>query len=241
MENLDAGSAGRYDVVISNSVGSVTSDSAQVSISEPSGPPRGIFLGRFAGQEASGGFAVMVNSDGKAVMLGYSPVQGQGMVATNFTVSVDNSFEVPSTRGGTLKGVFAGDAVSGSFASTNATTETFGGVLKEATGIHESSSGYYEGTFGGLLAGDASLILAADGTVFVYTFSTVVGGGGTFAIIDASNKVSATTEFTLPGTTIPGVLSIDGALNPSTHKFSGTYGFGGIQLGTISIARVSVP
>ena len=240
LENVEVGDSGAYSVVVSNSAGSVTSEAAQLVVTPTLVRPHGIYMGTFTGQ-TNGGFAMMVNSEGVAVILGYSPEQGQGLVSTNAQVSLDGSLSAPSILGGSIEGLFAGDAFNGTFTDTNDLTGTFSGVLMETTGVQESSLGFYEGAFTGLLAGHASLMLAADGTVFVYTFSDVVGAGGTFALIDESNTVSFTTDFTLPGTTIPGILSIDGALDPVTHVFAGGFGFGGLTLGTISISRVSTP
>ena len=146
LDSVEVGDSGAYSVVILNSVGSVASEAAQLVVAPALVPPHGIYMGAFAGQ-TNGGFAMMVNSEGAAVILGYSPEQGQGMVSTNAQVSLDGSLSAPSVLGGSIEGLFAGDAFTGSFTGTNDMTATFTGVLTETTGIHESNVGYYEGAF----------------------------------------------------------------------------------------------
>ncbi|MCF7764600.1 MAG: hypothetical protein K9N62_13080 [Verrucomicrobia bacterium] len=202
---------------------------------------KGFFFGRFAGQEEAGGFGMMVDSEGRGVVLGYSPDQAQSLVGTNFAIQADGRFEVESLHGGVIAGGFGGAEVNGTFVSTNGLTGVFRGTAQSKTGIHDSNAGYYRGTFSGLFNGEASLILAPDGTVFVHTYSSLVGSSGTVGTFDASNQVEAITQFTVPGAGVPAVLSIRGKLDPGTHRFSGGYSLGGLELGTISLDRVSVP
>lgn len=238
--NLTASDSGDYRVLISNRAGAVTSAVAALVLTASLPPPQGIFMGEFSGQ-TNGGFALFVKTNGTGFALIHHVAQGEGVLSTNLSIGANGGFSLTTSKEGKLSGLLAGDTVNGTLASTNGVTSTLSGARKADTGIHQTSAGFYSGNFGGLLSGNAHMILAADGTVFTYLLSQTLGGGGAFGKIDAANTLAATTEFTLPGTTIPGILGINGTLNPATHQFGGSYSFGGFTLGTFSLVRVSAP
>ena len=241
LTNVIVGDAGDYSVVIANQAGAATSVVAVLSLAVPFSSPRGIYMGKFAGQTNSGGVAIMARTNGLAIVLGSSAPEGGSLFATNLLVSASGSFSTLIDNGGKLNGAFSAAGVNGTFASTNGFTAAFSAPPKLDTGIHQSDAGFYSGSFGGLLSGKAYLILASDGTVFTYLAATTLGESGAFGVIDPAKTLVATTSFTLPGTTTPGILGIKGLLNSTTHQFTGTYSFSGFELGTFSLSRVSSP
>lgn len=241
LTNVVAGDMGDYSVVIANQAGAATSVVAVLTLAAPLTLPRGIYMGKFTGQTNTGGVAIMARTNGLAIVLGSSAPEGGSLFATNFLVSASGSFSTPSDNGGKFNGAFSAAGVNGTFASTNGFTAAFSAPPKLDTGIHQSDAGFYSGSFGGLLSGTAHLILASDGTVFTYLAATTLGPSGAFGAIDPAKTLAATTSFTLPGTTTPGILGIKGLLNSTTHQFTGTYSFSGFELGTFSLSRVSSP
>ncbi|MBI2949570.1 MAG: hypothetical protein HYY23_18190 [Verrucomicrobia bacterium] len=239
LTNVVAAVAGDYAVLISNRAGALTSAVATLTVAAAAVPPRGIYMGTFAGQ-TNGGFAGLVMSNRLGVILAYNPGQIQGAIITNLAVAVDGSFSNRLAQGASISGAYTPDTVSGTLVGTNASTGAFSGTIKTSSGIQQANAGYYAGTFSGLLSGDAYFILAADGTAFTYLSSPILAGG-TFGKIDASNALSATVSYTIPGTTVPSLILIAGTLNSTTHQFTGTYSFSGITLGSFALARVYAP
>jgi hypothetical protein len=225
--------------LVSNRAGTVTSAVATLTVAASAAPPRGIYMGAFPGQ-TNGGFAGLVTSNRLGVILAYNPEQTQSVFLTNVSVAVDGSFSNRLAQGASIRGTFQTDTVSGTLVGTNASTGTFNGGLKSPSGIQQNNAGYYAGIFSGLLSGEASFILAADGTAFTFLSSPIISGG-TFGKIDASNAFSAVVSYTIPGTTAPSLILIGGTLNSATHQFAGTYSFSGITLGTFSLARMHTP
>jgi hypothetical protein len=239
LTNVGALDAGDYTAIIANRAGSVTSVVAAVKLAAATVVPKGIHMGSFTGQ-TNGGFASLVTSNRQMVILGYSPAQNQGVLATNVAVGADGSFNALLAQGASIKGAYATDAVSGTLVATNGTSGAYSAPRKSDTGIQQGNAGYYAGTFGGLLNGDVFFILAADGTAFTYLSSPILTGG-TFGNIDAANSLSAIVSYTLPGGTAPSLILITGTLNPTTHQFVGAYSFSGITLGSFNLTRVFTP
>jgi hypothetical protein len=242
VSNAALGDAGDFRVVISNRAGAATSTVATLTVTVPAAAPLpGIYMGKFAGQTNAGGFAILLRTNGQAIALGSSTPEGGPMFFTNLVVAPNGAFTNTAADGGKLTGTFAGSSVSGTFTSTNGFAVAFSGASKAVTGIHQANAGFYVGTFQGLLSGTVHQILAADGTVFTFLVATGFGSGGSYGAISAANILAATTAFTLPTTSTPGILGINGTLNPATHQLSGNYSFSGITLGDFSLTRALTP
>jgi hypothetical protein len=235
LSNLTVDSAGNFAVVISNRVSSITS--APVSLTITSAPPpsyRGIYTGQFAGEADAGGFAVMVRSNQTGVVVGYNTIQDEGVYQDGFVVSPAGGFNFVTTEAGQVTGTFTSGGISGQFTNSLGAPGGFSGSREPDSGIHGTDAGYYVGTYSGFLSGTARVIVVADGTLFFFTSDgTVNGEGGGFGLINAANQVS--------GTTVPDILTIAGTFNPTTKTVSGTYSFGGSQLGTFTVTRTEAP
>lgn len=237
LTNLSLTDAGDYTVVIANRAGAITSAVAVLTVTNLPVRPAGIYMGVFAGEADSGGFAILLRTNGLGYVVGYNGVQQDGVFATNFPVVLDGSFATGVQGGGTVGGIFTADQVSGSFTNSLGQTGTYTGGRKPDTGSHTADAGWYVGTYDGAFTGTTFIVVAADGTAFFYTidFNGTPGenDGGGFGSINGSNGFGATT--------VPDNLTVVGTLNPTTHVISGTYKSGNTTLGNFTATRTLTP
>ncbi|HEX5398505.1 MAG TPA: immunoglobulin domain-containing protein [Verrucomicrobiae bacterium] len=232
LSNTSTNDSGNYTVVITNFVGSITSNVAALGVTNIIVRPAGIYMGTFTGEADNGGFGAMVRSNGTAYVVGYNGLQDDGVFAANFSVALNGAFHMITAQGDKTGGTFTGNAVSGNFTNSVGQTGTFSGSRKPDTGIHSADVGYYSGSYSGVYSGSAYIILAADGTAFFFTTGSSGDGGG-YGTINSANSFSATT--------VPDGLTVTGTLNQTTHIISGSYKSGGTTLGSFSVARTLTP
>jgi hypothetical protein len=238
LSGLTASNAGNYYVFITNRAGRVVSQEALVTVIGAQKTPAGIYMGKFAGQSDSGGFAIMVRPEGLAYAVGYNTPQEEGVFIQSFKVALDGGFNAVTVQKGKALGNITETGISGTFVNSTGGSGSFRGDRKSDSGLHSKSAGYYVGTYDGAFAGSAYAILAADGSLFFYsiddpTSPTADGDGGGFGIVDASNV--------LFGATVPNGLKLTGTLNAATSVLTGSYGMGDITLGTFRVARTATP
>ena len=238
LSGLTASNAGNYYVLITNRAGRAVSQEAVVTVIGAQKSQAGIYMGKFAGQSDSGGFAIMVRPEGVASAVGYNTPQEEGVFIQSFNVAPDGSFNAVTVQKGKAIGTVTEAGISGTFVNSTGGSGSFIGNRKSESGLHSKSAGYYVGTYEGVFAGSAYAILAADGSLFFYsiddpTSPTADGDGGGFGTIDAANVLS--------GTTVPNGLKLTGTLNAATSVLTGSYGMGDITLGTFRVARTGTP
>lgn len=238
LSGLTASNAGNYYVFITNRAGRVVSQEAVVTVIGAQKTPAGIYMGKFAGQSDSGGFAIMVRPEGLAYAVGYNTPQEEGVFIQSFKVALDGGFNAVTVQKGKALGNITETGISGTFVNSTGGSGSFRGDRKSDSGLHSKSAGYYVGTYDGAFAGSAYAILAADGSLFFYsiddpTSPTADGDGGGFGIVDAANV--------LFGATVPNGLKLTGTLNPATSVLTGSYGMGDTILGTFRVARTGTP
>jgi hypothetical protein len=238
LSGLTASNAGNYYVFITNRAGRVVSQEAVVTVIGAQKTPAGIYMGKFAGQSDSGGFAIMVRPEGLAYAVGYNTPQEEGVFIQSFKVALDGGFNAVTVQKGKAIGNITEAGISGTFVNSTGGSGSFRGDRKSDSGFHSKSAGYYVGTYDGAFAGSAYAILAADGSLFFYsiddpTSPTADGDGGGFGIVDAANV--------LFGATVPNGLKLTGTLNPATSVLTGSYGMGDTTLGTFRVARTGTP
>ena len=238
LSGLTASNAGNYYVFITNRAGRVVSQEALVTVIGAQKTPAGIYMGKFAGQSDSGGFAIMVRPEGLAYAVGYNTPQEEGVFIQSFKVALDGGFNAVTVQKGKALGNITETGISGTFVNSTGGSGSFRGDRKSDSGLHSKSAGYYVGTYDGAFAGSAYAILAADGSLFFYsiddpTSPTADGDGGGFGIVDAANV--------LFGATVPNGLKLTGTLNPATTVITGSYGMGDTTLGTFRVARTGTP
>ena len=238
LSGLTASNAGNYYVFITNRAGRAVSQEAVVTVIGAQKTPAGIYMGKFAGQSDSGGFAIMVRPEGLAYAVGYNTPQEEGVFIQSFKVALDGGFNAVTVQKGKALGNITETGISGTFVNSTGGSGSFRGDRKSDSGLHSKSAGYYVGTYDGAFAGSAYAILAADGSLFFYsiddpTSPTADGDGGGFGIVDAANV--------LFGATVPNGLKLTGTLNPATTVITGSYGMGDTTLGTFRVARTGTP
>jgi hypothetical protein len=238
LSGLTASNAGNYYVFITNRAGRVVSQEALVTVIGAQKTPAGIYMGKFAGQSDSGGFAIMVRPEGLAYAVGYNTPQEEGVFIQSFKVALEGGFNAVTVQKGKALGNITETGISGTFVNSTGGSGSFRGDRKSDSGLHSKSAGYYVGTYDGAFAGSAYAILAADGSLFFYsiddpTSPTADGDGGGFGIVDAANV--------LFGATVPNGLKLTGTLNPATTVITGSYGMGDTTLGTFRVARTGTP
>ena len=170
---LNAGAAASQVTVTAQST-LLPNISDQVSIQSPFG----IYVGSFRGQNDNGGFAMMVLTNGQGIAVvgldimgpNIAPTNVYGIYAANFKVAADGGFTVNNEQGGIAEGFLTPDgSILGNFVTPEGDTGALEGVRKLDTGIQQANAGYYTGTVSGQFSGSAYAIMAADGTIFLFT------------------------------------------------------------------------
>jgi len=229
LTGVTASQAGSYSVVVTNAGGSVTSDSARLTVG--AAPVAGTYFGSFGG--GGGSFGLLVRADRSAVYLGYVSASKTVLFSKDFTVSSTGSFSFTQRVGSSgaaedgptraaaetevaVAGVISADGtVSGSVSSLNL---SFSAPAGTATGTTSSVAGFYQAGAAGSSAQSLTLIgPAGDALVVNVGSGTADGGRGTVA---ADGKLTVTTagNVAVTGSVAQGALSI----SVGTTRYAGT-------------------
>jgi len=192
-----AADAGSYDVVVTNSAGSVTSAAAALRVFPRSFA--GTYFGSFGG--GAGSYALLVRDDNTAALLAFLPGVSAAVSATDLVLTDGGQFNVTQPAAGSV-GAFI---ISGNIASDGAISGTVSGAVTAAvtgtqaadTAATQNIAGYYSA---GASTGAATVqaIVGANGQSFILLQSgaTVDGGVGTASnsgqITLATNRSSVT-------------------------------------------------
>ncbi len=223
LSNVKDSDAGLYDVVVSNSKGTVTSDLAIVSVGAPN------FEGTYFGSIGqTGTWALYVRGDNTGTFIGTLPERNISVVL-ELKVSSNGSLTVTSTKvnslatGGISAAAFDG-AGEGRFVSSQKVGVT--GVISDGQVIGEWSDVGAE--FVGVRLDPTGPVQALAG------YLTASGdAGGAYSIVGATGDtimVLATTS---------GVDAVTGSTQP-TGKFTGTSVLGGHVVTTIDPKKLTV-
>ena len=238
--SASSGDAGRYDVVVTNSIGTMTSAAATltVNVSDFTGD----YFGRFTG--ATGDFVLHVRSDGNAAFLGFLPVLQTGLMTLDLRVDPAGSFALgfstlatsaagPAPLAGQLTPPIAAATQRVTLTgSLNAITGVMTGRIPELavtlagtraarTGFAAAQAGFYQAALVGSAAGRGYVVVAPDGKAFVLTASGA-NLDGTNGTVGSNGRLALTT---------PGGAAVDFGFSNGT--LSGTVRSGGIT-GTIA-------
>jgi len=229
LTGVAAGQTGSYSVVVTNAGGSVTSDSASLTVG--AAPVAGTYFGSFGG--GAGSFGLLVRADRSAVYLGYVSASKTVLFSKDFRVSPTGSFSFTQRVGSSVAavdgpyraaadtavavaGVISADGtVSGSVSSLNL---SFSAPAGTATGATALVAGFYEAGAAGSSAQSLTLLgTAGDALVVNVGSGTADGGRGTVA---ADGKLAVTTagNVAVAGSVAQGVLSI----SVGTTRYAGT-------------------
>ncbi|HUR59358.1 MAG TPA: immunoglobulin domain-containing protein [Opitutaceae bacterium] len=224
LNNVSAGDAAVYEVVATNSVGSVTSTSAILNVIARS--YGGTYFGSFAG--GLGNFALMVRDDNTGVFLGYLPGSTAAIVSQSINVNDAGQFSF-SQAATTGTPAFAAVAVSGTIGTDgNVTGSVVGGAntgftatRAAATGSTTALAGFYSAGSANN-AGTAYTIVSPTGQAFVVVQSGTTTDGGSTTVSSSGQISIATGRSTITETITPATgavaVTVVGAI---TANFNG--------------------
>ncbi len=167
--------AGRYDVVVTNTLGSVTSRTATLTVT-----PRdftGAFFGTFTtASGAAGDVALHVRTDGTAAFLGHLPTLPTALATTSLRLAANGEFSLnlltlagsPAPRPVTLRGQVLSE--TGELRGTVPELGlTFTAQRTAATGPAATRAGFYTAAVVGSANARGYAIVGADGQAFLLT------------------------------------------------------------------------
>ena len=250
-----AGDAGRYDVVVTNLLGTVTSPPATLTVNTRDFS--GAYFGSFNGN--AGDFALHVRADRTAVFLAHLPAAQTGLVVLDVRIDLTGNFSTntitvasgadlssvdappnvaAAPQAVTLRGMIddATGAVNGTVTVLGA---SFEGMRASRTGSASSLAGMYRTAIVGSSAGRGYVIVAPDARSFflngrdtaLESARGVVDGAG--RLVAMSTAESAIDASLANGTLNGSVRSVDG----STETISGALEN---RTGTERLANLSV-
>lgn len=204
--------AGAYDVVVSNSAGSVTSSSASLRVAARS--YAGVYFGTFA--SGQGSLALLVRDDNSGVMLGFISGSSIPVIGQSFTVNDSGAFSFAQSSGVSL-------VVAGTLAADGSVTGTTGGTTSVSFSANRAPVGATQALAGLYKAGAASsgasaqIIAGPDGRAFALVTAGTSADGASGSVT-TSGAVSVTTGrnvFTAAINASTGLLtgSVAGAIN----------------------------
>ena len=225
------GDTANYDVVVSNSAGTVVSSAAAVNVIRRS--YAGTYFGSFG--TGLGTFAIYVRTDNTGVFLGYLP--GSNIPVKNLGLTVSDTGQISFTQSATggisassfdsaggLRAAAPGDIVfAAAIATDGSLSGTVSGVagasLTAAKAIDNGATQAVAGFYSATAANSSSTLLSiagAAGQAFVLTQTSTSSDGGTGAV-SSTGVISLATSRQVVNATI----------NASTSAITGTSLVGG--------------
>jgi hypothetical protein len=205
---IRATDAGRYDVVVTNALGTVTTTPATLTV--VTRDFSGAYFGQLTG--SSGSFAIYARADRTAVFLGYFPELASGIATTDLRLDATGAFSLSLTTlagsveanplGATGEIAAAPQAVTllGRFDESTGTVTgqisglnmSFKGTRAPATGPAAANAGFYRLGLIGSAAGGYGIV-AADGRAFVLTAAGATPDAATGTLSATGRLVVSTT------------------------------------------------
>lgn len=220
--NVRAASAGAYDVVVTNSIGSVTSNAALLGLES--------YAGEYFGTLSGGGsWALYVRPDNTGTYIAYLPDRKTALVV-QVVVDASGSFtapatEISSTTMPTTQSIQLGPRrAAEATAVTVSGTITNGQVTGQVAGIGETLSGTADigaGATAGLYTAPA--IAASSGTAY-----SIIGPSGQALVVTTTASSADGASGTLSSTGQLTATSANGAvvsitINPTADSLTATY------------------
>lgn len=214
-----AADAGRYEVVVTNTLGSVTSPAATLTVTTPdfSGFYRGT-LPAAAGAAEDSTFVLMVRANRSAVFMGQLAGGGGAVLAAlDLTVDLAGSFTrvvSAGARSATLRGrVMPGGEVSGTIDELGVTVR---GALVPRSETAAASAGLYHFALPGSAAARGSLLVNPAGHGFLVVANGLATDAGS-GVLASDGRLPITTS-----TAIPFELRIASGVLTGTVRAGGT-------------------
>ncbi|MDP3069907.1 MAG: immunoglobulin domain-containing protein [Opitutaceae bacterium] len=213
--------AGRYDVVVTNALGSATSEAATLTVTVRDFS--GVYFGRFAG--GTGNAALLVRPDRTGVFLGHLPATSSGLAVLDVSVDFTGRFSTATTTLGTASravtvrgtideaaGMLAGDVTGLNVA--------FDGVRAARTGPAAASAGLFSLALIGSAAGRGQAIVGADGQAMLLLLNNTAldSARGTLTAVGRlavpTVAAQAALDVTFNGGLLAGSLRVGNATGP---------------------------
>lgn len=185
--------AGRYDVVVTNPLGTVTSPPVTLTVNTRDFA--GEYFGRLGG--TPGDFAMHVRADRTAVFLAHLPSLRSGLAVANLRLDLAGNFSVDTTtltsQPVTLRGRIDDESglVSGTVTGLNL---TFEGTRGARTGPAAAFAGLYQAALVGTAADRGFFLVAPDGQAFVLSASGTALDSGRGTVDNAGHLLATTTS-----------------------------------------------
>jgi sugar lactone lactonase YvrE len=192
INNAQAGDAFSYDVVVTNSVGNISSERASLRVLARS--YAGYYFGTFSG--SLGNYAIYVRDDNSAVFLGYLPGSNSPVMNLNITVNdagqfafsqgaialssaaqaADEPARAAALAASSLAGTIASDGtISGTM--QGGASATLSGTRAADAGGSQAVAGFYQSGASGSAATSFTIAGPANQAVFVTQSGAVFDGG----------------------------------------------------------------
>lgn len=202
-----AADAGRYDVVITNALGTVTTAPATLTVTTRDFS--GAYFGQLAG--TTGGFAFYVRSDRTAVFLAHFPELLSGLATTDLRVDLNGTFSLGLT---TLAGGNEANPLAGAGETAAAPQAvTLLGRFDESTGTVTGQISGLNLTFTGTRAPSAGPAAANAG---FYRLGLIGSAAGGYGIVGANGRAFVLTAAGAAPDSAGGTLAADGRLAVTT-------------------------
>lgn len=185
--------AARYDVVVTNALGAVTSPAATLTVTRRDFG--GAYFGNLSGgADPTGSFALLVRGNQTAALLGYDSALPAGIVLFDLAIEASGTFHrsvVSGTRTVTVQGTLndLSGEITGEIPEVN---RTFAGARHPPTSA-SAQAGLYQLAGIGTAADRAYAILADDGTGFALRVSGATADGGN-GVIGTNGRLTVTTS-----------------------------------------------
>ncbi|MBL9200581.1 MAG: immunoglobulin domain-containing protein [Opitutaceae bacterium] len=209
---VGATDAGRFDVVVTNAVGTVTSAAATLAVTTRDFS--GTYLGQLAGD--AGPVALFVRADRTAVLLAHATAAGAGVAATDVRIDLGGRFTADTTtlgaapRAATVRGLI--DEVAGTVTGEiTGFAAAFAATRAPGTGAAAANAGFFSHGVTGTAAGRGHGIVAADGQAMILLLSgsAVDSARGTLspaARLTVTTAAQATLDLAFNGGLFSGTL-----------------------------------
>ena len=174
--------AGRFDVVATNALGSVTSPIATLTVTARDFT--GVYFGRFAPATATGTggeLALFVRPNRTAALLAYDGGIPGVLVVTNLPIDLSGTFSrsvAVGPRNVTVRGTLndTNGELTGTIPELN---RTFSGQRAERTGVAAAQTGFYQLALVGSASDRGYVILAPDGRALLLSANATAAEGAT--------------------------------------------------------------
>ena len=242
--NVLPADAASYDVVVTNSAGSVTSGAVTLAVIRRS--LGGFYFGTLGG---GGTFAIFVRPDQTGVFLAFAPGTGIAYVSRAITVDNDGHFRFTTTTTSTLVGIAGEPARAAAEVVFDGTINAAGAVSGGAVGnpalslaaTKSSETGATAALAGFYVAGasntsaQALAIVGPAGQAFVLASSSTVVDAGV-GTVDATGKISVTTanNQTVSATVSAATSSVSATITDSLGR---AVAYAGVADGSAAVAQ----